>query len=54
MLDIGANVGTIGLTALAKGYVNEVWAFEPEPHNYSLLMSNVWLNGLNASLKSFK
>ena len=53
MLDIGANIGTIGLTALAQGDVAEVWAFEPEPHNYSLLMSNIWLNGLNESVKSF-
>ncbi len=41
MLDIGANIDTIGLTALAQGDVAEVWAFEPEPHNYSLLMSNI-------------
>lgn len=53
MLDIGANIGTIGLTALAQGHVSEVWAFEPEPHNYSLLVSNIWLNGLNESVKSF-
>lgn len=53
MLDIGANIGTIGLTALAQGDVAEVWAFEPEPHNFSLLMSNIWLNGLNDGVRSF-
>lgn len=53
MLDIGANIGTIGLTALAQGDVSEVWAFEPEPHNYSLLVSNIWLNGLCGRVKHF-
>ena len=53
MLNIGANIGTIGLPALAQGDVSEVWAFEPEPLNYSLLISNIWLNGLNESVKSF-
>ncbi len=53
LLDIGANIGTIGLTALAQGAVSEVWAFEPEPHNFSLLVSNIWLNGLSERVKSF-
>lgn len=53
LLDIGANIGTIGLTALAHGVVSEVWAFEPEPHNYSILVSNISLNGLTESVRHF-
>lgn len=53
MLDIGANIGTIGLAALEQREVSEVWAFEPDPHNYSLLVSNIWLNGLSERVKHF-
>jgi FkbM family methyltransferase len=43
-VDIGANLGlhTIALGKLA----NQVFAFEPSSHNYSLLQKNVELNGL--------
>ena len=45
-LDVGANLGYF--TVLAAAWVGEagrVYAFEPEPRNFSLLQSNLALNG---------
>lgn len=43
-LDIGANIGTTSLAAVARPAVTECIAFEPSADNYALLMSNVYLN----------
>lgn len=46
VVDVGANVGYY--TLLAAGLVGEkgrVYAFEPEPENYALLVKNVQANG---------
>ncbi len=53
LLDIGANLGTIGLTACANGHVSEVWAFEPDPQNFALLECNTILNGFTHQVKIF-
>jgi FkbM family methyltransferase len=47
-LDVGANIGahTVYLSALT-GNSGQVYAFEPEPYNFSLLKHNVRLNSLN-------
>lgn len=47
LLDVGANIGTIGILGISKGYFDKCIAFEPEPNNFKLLKNNVWLNGLN-------
>lgn len=44
LYDIGANVGTYSIYAGCKGI--EVYAFEPEASNYSLLNKNIRLNDL--------
>lgn len=46
LLDIGANVGLIGLQAVASGLVGRCIAVEPDPVNFALLAANVRLNGL--------
>lgn len=47
-LDIGANVGYYTLLAAKLvGKSGKVYAFEPDPHNFSILKKNVSLNGYN-------
>lgn len=47
LLDVGANIGTVGIFAVAKGYFERCIAFEPEPNNFHLLKCNVFLNKLD-------
>jgi len=47
LLDVGANIGTIGILGVSKGYFNKCIAFEPEPNNFEILKYNVSLNGLD-------
>lgn len=46
LVDIGANVGLVGLQAVTAGLVRQCIAFEPDPVNFALLAANVHLNGL--------
>jgi FkbM family methyltransferase len=46
LLDIGANVGTTTVAALARFGVAHVYAFEPAPLNHALLEQNLVVNGL--------
>jgi len=48
VIDIGANIGYY-TTILAKivGDKGMVYAFEPEPYNYSMVLKNVKANGFN-------
>ena len=46
VLDIGANIGYYSLIAARiVGREGKVYAFEPEPRNYELLVKNIDLNG---------
>lgn len=46
VVDIGANIGYYTLLAArAVGATGQVYAFEPEPENFSLLVKNLRLNG---------
>ena len=47
LLDVGANIGTIGIYAVSQGLVEKCIAFEPEPRNFNLLRANVQLNQLS-------
>ena len=47
LFDIGANVGSIGIPAIKRGYVDHVIAFEPDPDNFRLLRINAILNGVD-------
>lgn len=53
LFDIGANIGTIGITAVARNIVDRCIAFEPEPNNFRLLDSNIRLNGLGGRISAF-
>jgi FkbM family methyltransferase len=46
VVDIGANIGHYTLEAARRvGKAGKVFAFEPEPHNFSLLCRNIEANG---------
>jgi FkbM family methyltransferase len=47
LVDIGANIGTISVNAVANGLFERAIAFEPEPNNFRLLKANVALNNLD-------
>jgi FkbM family methyltransferase len=42
VVDIGANIGYF--TLIASRLAGKVYAFEPEPHNYDLLVKNIAVN----------
>ena len=44
LLDIGANIGTISVTAIKRNHFRSAIAVEPDPLNYTLLTTNVHLN----------
>ena len=46
IVDIGANIGTISIYAIANNFFKTAIAFEPEPQNFRLLKTNVALNNL--------
>jgi FkbM family methyltransferase len=48
VLDVGANFGYYGLIAAqAVGSAGKVYALEPEPNNFRLLVNNIELNGFS-------
>jgi FkbM family methyltransferase len=44
LVDIGANIGSICIPAVKRGWVGSAIAVEPEPTNYRILAANVHLN----------
>jgi FkbM family methyltransferase len=47
LFDIGANIGTICVPAVARGLAETAVAIEPHPVNCRLLRANIALNGLH-------
>jgi FkbM family methyltransferase len=46
LLDVGANVGSICIPAVKRGWVKRAIAFEPDAGNFRLLRINVLLNAI--------
>ena len=46
LIDVGANIGTIVIPALARGLMHSATAIEPHPANLRLLRANIALNDL--------
>ena len=46
LIDVGANIGTIGILGVSKNLFDKCIAFEPEPNNFKLLKQNILLNDL--------
>ncbi|MEM1276240.1 MAG: FkbM family methyltransferase [Pseudomonadota bacterium] len=51
LYDVGANIGTIGIYAVSKGYAAKCIAFEPDPTNFTTLKINVLLNGMEEDME---
>lgn len=47
LVDVGANIGTTTVAALARHGFGRAIALEPDPDNVRLLQTNIALNGLN-------
>ncbi len=52
LVDIGANIGTICIPAVKRGFFKRAIAIEPEPFNFSLLETNIRLNNLTEKIKT--
>ncbi|MGI8556536.1 MAG: FkbM family methyltransferase [Pyrinomonadaceae bacterium] len=53
VLDIGANLGMIGIALIKKGFFDEVLAFEPSPDSFRLLKKNIRQNNLEQKIRCF-
>jgi FkbM family methyltransferase len=51
VLDIGANLGVIGIGMLHRDEFHRAIAIEPEPHNFALLEHNVRQNGFEDRMR---
>lgn len=51
LIDVGANIGTIAIPALARGLMQGATAIEPHPGNLRLLHANLALNGLSERVR---
>ena len=54
IIDVGANIGSIGIPAVKRGYAARCLAFEPEPLNARLLKINIILNDLEDKFDVFQ
>jgi FkbM family methyltransferase len=54
LIDIGANIGTVCIPAVKRGVFQNAIAIEPEPRNYSLLVANIYINGLADKILAYK
>ena len=53
LLDVGANIGNIGIYAVSNNYFEKCLAFEPEPRNFDLLKKNIFINDLSSKFEVF-
>lgn len=51
LLDVGANVGSICIPAVKRGWVKRAIAFEPDAGNFRLLRINVLLNAIEEGVE---
>jgi FkbM family methyltransferase len=50
-IDVGAHIGAFAILAASRGA--RVYAFEPIPVNYELLLENIQLNGLSDQITAY-
>lgn len=51
LMDVGANIGTICIPAVARGFAERAVAVEPDPRNCRLLRANIHLNDLGERIR---
>jgi FkbM family methyltransferase len=54
IIDIGANIGVYSLYAASTSRSTTVYAYEPMPSSYALLLENIKLNRFEGRIKPFK
>jgi FkbM family methyltransferase len=54
VVDVGANIGSICIPAVARGLAQRAVAIEPQPINCRLLRANVAVNGLDDRIEIFE
>lgn len=52
--DIGANIGVIGIPAVARGIFRDAVAIEPTPKTCRVLRANIALNGLEEKIRVYE
>ena len=52
-IEIGANIGTVTIPVVKRGFALSAHCFEPSPLNYSLLNANLALNNLTDNVTSY-
>jgi FkbM family methyltransferase len=50
LVDVGANIGSICIPSIMRGYVKRAMAIEPDPRNCRILRANVALNALDVAI----
>lgn len=50
LVDIGANIGSICVPAVSRGVFQHAIAIEPDPYNFSLLSTNVFINQVSSKI----
>jgi len=53
VVDVGANIGMIGIALVKNGFFKQAVSFEPSPDNFRLLRKNVEQNDLNEKIRCF-
>ena len=51
LVDVGANIGSICIPAVARGFAEQSVAIEPEPTNFLMLTANIELNSLQHKVR---
>jgi FkbM family methyltransferase len=54
LVDVGANVGSICIPAVKRGFVEKAIAIEPEPTNFAMLQANLAMNNLIHQIRAFQ
>ncbi len=52
LVDVGANIGDICVSAVARGLANQAIAVEADSHNFKLLTTNILLNNLQGKISA--
>jgi len=52
-IDIGANIGTISIPVVKRGYATMAYCFEPAPINFNILNANIFINNLSNNIKTY-
>lgn len=52
VVDLGANIGAVSVRAAALG-ASRIFAYEPEPNNFTLLTQNIAANRFQSAIRAF-